>query len=170
MNRPWLSVILPTYNGAAYLDKTLTSIASRRDTGIEVIAVDDGSTDETLNILERFQGQLQLRIETRGRIGNWAANSNYGLRLARADYACYLHQDDLWLPDRLRVLRPLVDGGTSPVLLLHPAHFIDSRGQFLGLWRCPLPVGRHSPSPSLSGCWYRTSSLSRPRSFPGKRP
>src|SRR5262245_13792464 len=106
MSKPWLSVIMPTYNGAAYLERTLTSIAARSDSDIETIAIDDGSTDETMTILQRATKTLPLRIETRGRVGNWVANTNYGLTLAQADHACFLHQDDLWLPDRLRLLRP----------------------------------------------------------------
>ncbi len=144
MSHPWLSVIVPTYNGAAYLDQALESIAAQGDDGVEVVAVDDGSTDGTTSILERYTRRLQLRIETRGRVGNWVANSNRALQLARADHVCFLHQDDLWLPGRLRVLRPLLEHAGESALVLHPTRFVNSRGQSLGLWRCPLAAGLHS--------------------------
>lgn len=145
MRRPWLSVIVPTYNGAAYLDRALASIAAQADDGVEVIAIDDGSTDATTTILDRYADRLHLRIESRGRVGNWVANSNHGLRLARADHACFLHQDDLWLPGRLRALRPLVSRAAGPALLLHPSRFVNARDQFLGMWHCPLSAGPHAP-------------------------
>ena len=63
MNSPWLSVIVPTYNGAAYLDKALESIACQHDHGVEVIAVDDGSTDDTRDILDRYSHRMPLRGE-----------------------------------------------------------------------------------------------------------
>jgi glycosyltransferase involved in cell wall biosynthesis len=143
MSRPWLSVIVPTYNGAAYLDMALQSVADQADDGVEIIAVDDGSTDETLTILEHYSQRLRLRVEQRRRIGNWVANSNHALRLALSDHACFLHQDDLWLPGRLRALRPLLQHVGGPVMFLHPAHYVDARGQFLGPWRCPLSAGQH---------------------------
>jgi GT2 family glycosyltransferase len=148
MSEPWLSVIMPTYNGAAYLERALESIASQGEDGVEVIALDDGSSDETPTILERYRQRLSLRIEARQRVGNWVANSNHGLRLARAPHACFLHQDDLWLPGRLRRLRPLLEQGGSP-LVLHPSRFVNDRGRFVGLWRCPLSAGLH-PSAAVT--------------------
>ena len=67
------------------------------------------------------------------------AASNAALREARGRYACFLHQDDLWLPGRLPALERAVAG--DPVLVVHPASFVGPDGQGLGAWRCPLPVG-----------------------------
>jgi hypothetical protein len=92
---------------------------------------------------------MSLRIEMRGRVGNWAANSNHGLRLARAEYACFLHQDDFWLPNRVAVLRRLVSQKTNATLLLHPVWFVDTRGAYLGPWRCPLPVNPDGLQPEV---------------------
>ena len=139
MSRPWLSVIVPTYNGESFLPNALNSILSQGDEQIEVIAVDDGSTDSTIQILESFSAKLTLRIITRGHVGNWAANTNYGLALAQGDFICFLHQDDHWLKDRIRILKPLLERNSATIMLLHPSWFIDSRGKYVGLWRCPLP-------------------------------
>jgi hypothetical protein len=149
MTQPWLSVIVPTYNGSAYLEQALDSIVCQQDRGVEVIAVDDGSTDDTRAILERYAQRLNLRVEARERIGSWTANSNHGLRVARAEHACFLHQDDLWLPGRLRHLRPLLRQVARPVLLLHPSRFVNAHGRHLGLWRCPLRGGLHAPAAML---------------------
>ena len=139
MIRPWLSVIMPTYNGELFISNALNSILSQGDHQIEVIAVDDGSTDATMQILESFTTKLSLRIVTPGRVGNWAANTNHGLSLARGDFVCFLHQDDHWLKDRIRVLKPLSRRDPSTTMLLHPSCFIDAHGKQVGLWRCPLP-------------------------------
>jgi hypothetical protein len=145
VNAPWLSVIMPTYNGEMYLEETLASIADQGDDGIEVVAVDDGSTDATLAILRDFARRMPLHIHARSRVGNWVANTNYGLPLARARHVCFLHQDDLWLPGRLRVLRQLLDREPHAALLLNPSRYIDARGAGVGLWRCPLTPGRQKP-------------------------
>jgi glycosyltransferase involved in cell wall biosynthesis len=146
---PWLSVVMPTYNGAAYLTAALESILAQGDDQIEIIAVDDGSTDATVALLESSTDRLPLRIVQRGRVGNWVANTNYGLSLARGEYVCFLHQDDIWLHNRLAILKDRLARGTAATLLLHPAWFIDSTGKRLGLWRCPLPSSQHFLNPSL---------------------
>jgi hypothetical protein len=145
VNEPWLSVIMPTYNGAAYLADTLASIHRQSDKQIEVIAVDDGSSDDTLAILNTYANWLPLRIIARIRVGNWVANTNVGLNEARGKYVCFLHQDDLWLPGRLRTLRRLVHWEPQAALYCHASRYSDSSGRGLGVWRSPLPVGRSEP-------------------------
>jgi glycosyltransferase involved in cell wall biosynthesis len=144
-NRPWLSVLMPTYNGAAYLASALESVRSQGDREIEVIAVDDGSTDSTLMILQAFSGRMPLKIIRHARVGNWAANTNEALAHAQGEYACLLHQDDLWQPHRLVTLRRLLGDRPGPVMLLHPSWYIDAGGRRVGLWRCPLSAWRHHP-------------------------
>ena len=129
MSRPWLSVIMPTYNGESFLSNALNSILSQGDDQIEVIAVDDGSTDATIPILKSFATKLSLRIVTRGRVGNWAANTNHGLSLAQGDFVCFLHQDDHWLNRSHSRLEAAVRAIASTTMLLHPSWFINSHGQ-----------------------------------------
>jgi glycosyltransferase involved in cell wall biosynthesis len=138
MRQPWLSVIMPTYNGEVFLPTALNSILAQRDDHIEVIAVDDGSTDATVQILKFFATKIPLRIIQRGHIGNWVANTNHGLSLAQGNFVCFLHQDDHWLDTRICVLKPLLEQDYSITMLLHPSWFIDPAGKYIGLWRCPL--------------------------------
>lgn len=139
MRRPWLSVVMPTYNGAAYLAAALESIAAQKDAAIEILALDDGSTDETLSVLRNYAARLPLQVVERGRVGSWVANTNYGLSLTHGEYVCFLHQDDCWLPGRLAALKTQVAAHPGVVLFLHAALFIDGTGSRLGVWRCPLP-------------------------------
>ena len=137
--RPWLSVIVPTYNGANYLRQTLDSVLSQSDPEIEIIAVDDGSTDGTVELLKHYSRILNLRIVSRGRVGNWVANTNFGLSLATGEYACFLHQDDYWLPSRLEKLKALTLSYPQAVLLLHSSYFVDKDNRVTGSWNCPFP-------------------------------
>ena len=73
-----------------------------------MIAVDDGSTDGTLQILRQSSQSLPLVVIERPRIGNWVANTNHAFTVARGEYLSMLHQDDCWLPERLAVLKPLL--------------------------------------------------------------
>lgn len=139
MTSPWLSILIPTYNGAAYLRDALDSILAQQDPGVECIAVDDGSSDNTLEILEQYRGRLSMAVMARPRTGNWVANTNLALEHASAPFACLLHQDDVWQPDRLATMRDAVAAYPSVNLFLHPAWFIDGHGRRLGRWGCPLP-------------------------------
>lgn len=138
MMRPWLAVLIPTYNGEAYLRSCLDSIAAQGDGSIECIAVDDGSTDATYAILESYADRLPLKLFTR-RVGNWVANTNFALAQASAEYVCILHQDDLWERGRLATLKRLLENHPETGLVFHPSLFIDATGRRLGTWRCPFP-------------------------------
>jgi glycosyltransferase involved in cell wall biosynthesis len=142
---PWLSVIIPTYNGSAYLRQALDSIAVQDDPAVEVIAVDDGSTDDTVGILRSYSERLNLEIIEQGRVANWVAGTNRGLSAASAPVASILHQDDLWFPGRLARVRAALGGADGDVLLAHPVLFVDRTGRRVGRWRCPLPRGRALP-------------------------
>lgn len=138
--RPFLSVVMPTYNGEKFLGSALQSVREQATDLLELIVVDDGSSDRTLEILRSFQESLPIRLITPGRIGNWVSVSNIGLREAKGDWACFLHQDDLWLPGRIASLcRALQEA--KGMLIVHNAEFIGPDGRPLGLWTCPLSAG-----------------------------
>jgi glycosyltransferase involved in cell wall biosynthesis len=142
MAHPWLSVVMPTFNGERYLGLALESIRAQELLGVEVVAVDDGSTDGTLPLLRSYTARLPLRIVESQGGRSWVRATNQGLAVARGEYACFLHQDDLWLPGRLAHVHRSLGQHQGTVFLLHPAWFIDARGRRLGLWRPPLPAGR----------------------------
>jgi len=159
---PWLSVIVPTYNGAAYLPAALESVAVQADPGVEVVAMDDGSTDATPAILDAFAARLPLAV-VRRRVGNWVANTNLALEHACGEWACFLHQDDLWWPGRLAAVRAAVrpspsasEGsppspalGLGPNLVLTAADFVSATGRPVGRWHCPLARGPRGNDPAF---------------------
>src|SRR2546429_6119673 len=130
---------MPAWNGERYLEAALQSVQAEGTRGYEIVAVDDGSTDRTPHILRTWADRLPLRILAHGGRGNWVAASNAALRGGRGRYACFLHQDDLWLPGRLAALEREVKDG--PSLVVHPAGFIGPEAQRLGAWGRPLPEG-----------------------------
>ncbi len=94
-NKILMTVIMPVYNAAKYLEQTLLSVLGTKDTDIELIAVDDGSVDESLEILRRYQEMFQnLFIYTQKNSGPSAAR-NTGLQYARGEFVFFLDSDDL---------------------------------------------------------------------------
>ena len=136
---PWLSVVVPVYNGEAFLADALGSLRGQHD-GVEILVVDDGSTDQSMSIVERFASELSIEVIRPGRLGSWVAATNVGLAHARGEYVSFLHQDDTWLPGRLAALRNAVS--REPCLVVGPSIYIDSLGRRVGHWRCPLATDR----------------------------
>jgi glycosyltransferase involved in cell wall biosynthesis len=93
------SVIIPLYNKGNYIDKTLQSVLSQTYTDFEVIVVNDGSTDNSLNVVMKIKDN-RLRIFTKENEGVSIAR-NYGIIKAQYDYVAFLDADDLWMPDYL---------------------------------------------------------------------
>jgi len=89
-----LSVVVPTYNRASLLDRCLAALAAQDEpgAGLEVVVVDDGSTDETARVLERYASLLQLRFERQPNRGQPAA-LNRGIELARGETCVFLDDD-----------------------------------------------------------------------------
>ncbi|MHB1083815.1 MAG: glycosyltransferase family 2 protein [Thiobacillus sp.] len=96
---PIVSICIPTYNGARYLEACLDSVLSQTYKDVEVLVVDDGSTDATLEILERYAACDQLIRLVRnknnlGLVGNW----NRCIELANGEWIKFVFQDDLIAP------------------------------------------------------------------------
>jgi glycosyltransferase involved in cell wall biosynthesis len=140
---------MPTYNGERFITAALDSVRDQyRDQDsdeIELLIVDDGSTDHTLDIVRGYAGTLPIRLITPGRLGNWVAATNLGLRETIGDWACFLHQDDLWLPGRFKRLRSEMKSHQG-TLILHNAVYVGPDGQELGPWTCPFPKTGAIPS------------------------
>ena len=98
------SVIIPTYNRGAILAEAIASVLAQDCPDLELIVVDDGSTDDTRAMLERrFPQAIYLHQTNRGP----AAARNRGVAAARGDYIAFLDSDDLWLPGKIARERAL---------------------------------------------------------------
>ncbi|MFL5804444.1 MAG: glycosyltransferase [Roseiflexaceae bacterium] len=113
MSSPQISVLLPTYNRAHYLAEAIQSALDQTYPDLEVVVVDDGSTDNTAEVMQRFSDpRIRLiRQENRG----ISAALNTAFRTARGPYIAILNSDDRWLPEllaeELAVLRANPDVG-----------------------------------------------------------
>jgi glycosyltransferase involved in cell wall biosynthesis len=91
---PLVSVVVPAYNAAAHLAETLDSVLAQTHRELDVIVVDDGSTDATPRVAARYPHVRYVRQDNRG----VSAARNHGFRLARGEYVAFLDADDVWSP------------------------------------------------------------------------
>jgi GT2 family glycosyltransferase len=108
-----VSVVIPTFNRAKWIPETVRSVAAQWPAPLEIIVVDDGSTDGTEQICRDLPGVRYLRQSNRG----VSAARNYGAAQARGEWLAFVDSDDLWRPGKLAVqlaaLAQAADAGWS---------------------------------------------------------
>ena len=124
-NHAAVSIVTATYNYGRYLAETIESVLAQTFPHWEMIVVDDGSTDETPQVIERYQTDSRIRYHVGQRQGPAGARHT-GVRLAQSPIVAFLDADDLWAPTKLERQLPLFDNPDVGVvysrrLLMGPA-------------------------------------------------
>ncbi len=96
-NRPLVSVVIPTYNRAASLVEAIDSVLAQTYPEMEIIVVDDGSTDDTRKIIPQRYPQVRYFHQENNGVSR---ARNLGIREARGEFIAFLDSDDLWLSDK----------------------------------------------------------------------
>jgi glycosyltransferase involved in cell wall biosynthesis len=97
MENPKVSVIIPVYNGENHLDDSINSVLNQHYDNWECIVVDDGSTDGSASVIQKYEQVIYLRQENAG----VAAARNLGIEKSSGDYLAFLDADDIWDPGKL---------------------------------------------------------------------
>lgn len=114
-NMPFFSVIIPVYNRAHLVKATIDSVLTQDFKDYEIIAVDDGSTDGSGEIIQQYRDKvLYLRQENKGE----GAARNLGIQNARGEYLAFLDSDDLWFPWTLSTYKKAIDENNYPSLVI----------------------------------------------------
>lgn len=124
MNPPAISVLIPTYNGAALIGDTIASVLAQSRGDFEIVVVDDASTDDTLAVL-RSIGDQRLRVIESAENGGPVVARNRAMAAARGRYIAALDQDDLCAPDRFAHQAALLDAQPATVLVASAAELLE---------------------------------------------
>ena len=126
MQKNTVSIILPTYNRASYLNRSVDSIINQTHTNWELLIIDDGSTDETLSLvkvyLNRFPNVRYFFHENRGA----AYSMNVGMQNAKGDFITFLGSDDEYLEHHLAERVDFLNNNLKVDLLHSPAKIIGN--------------------------------------------
>ncbi|MFZ2096067.1 MAG: glycosyltransferase [Anaerolineales bacterium] len=123
-----ISVIIPVFNGANYLREAIDSALSQTYRNHEIIAVDDGSTDETWSIIQSYGSRLEGIRKANGGV---ASALNCGIQHAKGDYVAWLSHDDLFLPNKLEQQVTFLQRFTQFKACYTDYYVIDGQGKIL---------------------------------------
>jgi glycosyltransferase involved in cell wall biosynthesis len=122
---PKVSVIIPTYQCATYVSLAVKSVLTQTYRDFDVIVVNDGSTDNTLQVLAEFNEKIQVITQANG--GSSAAR-NTGIRATSSEYIAFLDADDFWLPHKLEQQMPLFEEDPKVGLVFGDILLATSKG------------------------------------------
>lgn len=143
-NTALVSIIIPVYNHERFIHESVTSALNQIYDNIEVIVIDDGSTDNTSNVLKEFEDRiLYIRQENRGT----AASLNRGIQSSAGTFIAWLSSDDVFLPQKIQMQIELFEKEQSLDLVYTDWIMIDADGK-------EIKVVRHTPP--LSGNYARS--------------
>lgn len=137
-NAPRFSVILPTYDGEAYVTEAIESVLQQDFSDFELVLVDDGSEDSTPEIIETFGTEPRIRSRIRDENEGIARTMNEAAELANGELLAFIDQDDLWAPDKLARHHAAHEANGADVVY-SDATVIDEEGRELEHHSTPMP-------------------------------
>lgn len=160
MSPPSISVVIPAYNRADVLPRSMGSVLAQTLSPLEVIVVDDASTDETERVVREAGSELVRYVRQPERAGAQAAR-NRGIRESRGDWIAFQDSDDEWLPDKLERQVALIDDQWTVV---HGSAVVPGRADPMPRRRIPadaLDALLRGPAPFLQAMLVSRTALDR---------
>ena len=150
---PTVSVVIPTYNSARYLGEAVDSAVNQTFKDIEILVIDDGSTDETQDVVRRYGASVRcVSQENKG----VAVARNHGIAQSRGRYVAFLDADDVWWPEKLEKELAALEGHGEFQACHTGVQVVD------GLGRPFVVAGRHDGVSTLEALLLRGNVVGTP--------
>ncbi len=101
MKSPLVSVIIPAYNAEKYIERTIHSALLQDYENLEIIVIDDGSTDNTADVVKKLAEKDRRLKYVHQQNGGVSSARNHGYKFSKGEYLAFLDADDIWLPDNV---------------------------------------------------------------------
>ena len=145
---PQISVVIPVYNGERTIEETIASVLAQTFTDFELIIINDGSQDQTLEIIQQFTDpRIKLYSYSNGGL---AASRNRGLAKSQGEYISFLDADDLWTKEKLASQYQALQSYPQAAVSYSGTDWIDEASNIIN----------HASPPSISGNIYGVLLLS----------
>ena len=139
IQNPLISIIIPAYNAENFITKTLDSVLAQTYKNYELIVVDDGSSDKTAEVVDKYLKKNDMRgLCIRQQNKKIAGARNTGIRAASGSWIALLDHDDLWFPQKLQSVVEAISLNQNVDLVCHSL-IVKSSGKSLGILRCQFP-------------------------------
>lgn len=132
MNVPLVSVIIPTYNGSRFIRETIQSVIGQTYPKIEIIVIDDGSTDNTPDIVKSINDPRLIHIRQANSGVSMARN--HGIDISHGDYIAFLDHDDVWLPHKLERQLQLFKEDPNIAMVYSDTFIIDENNSIINTY------------------------------------
>jgi len=129
---PLISVIIPSYNYAAYLERRIESILNQTYPNIEIIVIDDCSPDNSVEVLQKYEAYPQITLIFSKKNKGWIATNNQGVNLAKGEIVLFAQCDDICEPTMVEKLYAAFQGNVSVGLSFCRSYLVNAAGDILG--------------------------------------
>jgi len=130
MRTPLVTIVIPSYNHARYIEACVLSALAQTYPNIELIVIDDGSTDGSVEILDRLAREHGFQFYAQENMG-LPRTLNKALELSRGDYFCPMGSDDVMLPEKTALQVAFLESHPEAGFCCGNARFIDQNGDFI---------------------------------------
>jgi glycosyltransferase involved in cell wall biosynthesis len=120
------SIVTPTYNRAKYIEESVNSVLAQTYTNWELVIIDDASTDNTQEILQKYTDE-RIRVYKNEKNLERSESRNKGIELSKGTYVCFLDSDDYYLPNHLQLMYEIIALQGEPVALIHSNIIIEDK-------------------------------------------
>ncbi len=157
-----ISVIIPTYNRAEFLVEAIRSVLNQTFKDYEIIIVDDGSTDNTKAVLQKFSNKIRYFYQENKGV---STARNRGIKEASGEYIAFLDSDDIWKINKLSKQIELIESNTKIGLVCCLMDAVDSKGKLLNQIKPKVYPGRNFEEAILRGATYPSTFFIRRECF-----
>jgi glycosyltransferase involved in cell wall biosynthesis len=129
--RPKVSVIMPVLNGQKYIGEAIESILAQTYPFYELVLVDDGSTDSTIEKVRQYESKMEIRYVSHSTPRGIPRSMNDGIRASSGDFIAFLDHDDAWMPEFLETQVSYLDSHPDVGMVHSDFQTIDPNGNIL---------------------------------------